>query len=91
MRQYNIVLFVDGSSVRLAPAFDQVPTRYAPSADGQLPSRVLAVPYATSDTLDVWDEARRAAREFWEHAGDVTRLADGLRRCCAANARLLAT
>src|SRR3954469_7522006 len=43
---------------RLAPAFDQVSMLYAPTADGQVPTRVLTLPNVTSDTLDVWDDAR---------------------------------
>ncbi|GAC1460727.1 MAG: hypothetical protein PVSMB1_10970 [Gemmatimonadaceae bacterium] len=87
--QYNIVFFVEGSSCRLAPAFDQVSMFYAPSADGQVPSRTFALPHATSDTLDVWDEARLAAREFWEQASDDARLSDDVRSLCATNVRLL--
>jgi hypothetical protein len=86
--QYNIVFFVERSGLRLAPAFDQVSTLYAPSADGQVPPRVFALPHATSDTLDVWDEARLAAREFWEQARDDARLSDDVRSLCAANAKL---
>lgn len=87
--QYNVVFFVEGSSLRLAPAFDQVSMLYAPSADGQVPARIFALPHATSDTLNVWDEARIAACEFWERAGDDGRVSDELRSVCAANARAL--
>lgn len=87
--QYNIVFFVEGSRIRLAPAFDQVSMLYSPSADGQVPPRTFALPHATSDTLDVWDEARLAAREFWERAGDDARLSDDVRLLCAANSKLL--
>ena len=85
--QYNIVLFADGSSLRLAPAFDQVSMRYAPSADGQVLAHVLPVPPATADTLDVWDDARTAAREFWQRASDEGRLSDDVRAVSAANGK----
>lgn len=88
--QHNIVFFVDGAGLRLAPAFDQVSMLYAPAADGQLPSRALQLPFASGDTLDVWDEARAAAREFWGRAGEDGRVSDDLRRVCAENARALA-
>ncbi len=88
--QYNIVLFTDGSSLRLAPAFDQVSMLYAPTADGQVPSRIFAVPHATSDTLDVWADARIAARDFWERARDERRVSDDVRSFGAANAKALA-
>ncbi len=88
--QYNILFFTEGSSLRLAPAFDQVSMLYAPAADGQVPPRVFAVPNVTSDTLDVWDDARSAARRFWEQGSDDVRLADDVRFSCAGNAQLLA-
>jgi hypothetical protein len=87
--QYNIVFFVEGSRLRLAPAFDQVSMLYAPSGDGQVPARVFALPPATSDTLDVWDDARTSAREFWARASDDGRVSDGVRSFCAANAKAL--
>jgi hypothetical protein len=88
--QYNLVFFTGDRIARLAPAFDQVSMLYAPAADGQAPSRALQVPYATADTLDVWDDARVAAREFWQRAGDDSRVSDDLRRVCAGNAATLA-
>jgi hypothetical protein len=88
--QYNILFFPKGSRLRLAPAFDQVSMWYAPTADGQLPARAFAVPTVTSDTLDVWDDARGAAREFWSRGSDDARLSDDVRFACAGNAQLLA-
>jgi hypothetical protein len=86
---YNVVFFADGATLRLAPAFDQVSMLYAPTADGQVPPRVFALPPATSDTLDVWDDARAAAREFWHRASDDARVSDDVRRFSAANANAL--
>lgn len=87
--QHNILFFTEGSSLQLAPAFDQVSMLYAPTADGQVPPRVFAVPNVTSDTLDVWDEARNAAAEFWARGSDDPRLSDDVRFACASNAQLL--
>lgn len=87
--QYNINFFVDGANLRLAPAFDQVSMLYTPAADGQVPSRIFAPPPATADTLDVWDAARGAAREFWQRASDDDRVSDDLRRAAAANTSAL--
>jgi hypothetical protein len=89
--QHNVVFFTDGPHLRLAPAFDQVSMFYAPAADGLVPSRTFAVPHATADVLDVWEDARAAAREFWVRAGDDVRVSDGLRLACASNARALTT
>ncbi len=87
--QHNVVFFAEGSNLRLAPAFDQVSMLYAPSADGQVLPRIFALPHATADTLDVWDDARMAAREFWQRASDDGRLSDDIRSSCAANADAL--
>jgi hypothetical protein len=88
--QHNVVFFVEGERLRLAPAFDQVSMLYAPAADGQLPARSFALTYATADTLDVWDAARVAAREFWQRASADRRVSDDMRRAAAANAHALA-
>jgi hypothetical protein len=84
--QYNILFFNAGPGLRLAPAFDQVAMHYAPLADGHVLPRAFIVPRATSDTLDVWDDARAAAREFWARASDDDRLSDDVRSICGANA-----
>lgn len=89
--QHNILFFPEGSTLRLAPAFDQVSMLYSPTADGQVPARAFAVPSVTPDTLDVWDDARDAAGEFWAQGSDDARLSDDARSICASNAQLLAT
>ena len=86
---YNIIFFADGDTLRLAPAFDQVSMLYAPTADGQVTPRVFAPPRATADTLEVWNDARAAAREFWQRASDDARVSDDLRTISAANATAL--
>jgi hypothetical protein len=86
--QYNVVFLpAEDGRLRLAPAFDQVPIFYAPSADGQVPPRTFTPPPATADTLDVWEDARAAAREFWSRASEDGRVSDDVRSLCAANAR----
>lgn len=86
---YNVVFFADDVMLRLAPAFDQVSMLYAPTADGQVPPRTFAPPHATADTLQVWDDARAAAREFWLRASDDARVSDDVRTFSAANANAL--
>jgi hypothetical protein len=87
---YNVLFFVDGAALRLAPAFDQVSMLYAPTAAGQVAPRAFAPPFATADTLEVWDDARAAACEFWQRASDDARVSDDVRTLCAANAKALA-
>jgi hypothetical protein len=45
---------------------------------------------ALSDTLDVWDDARDAARQFWVRGSEDARVSDDVRTICASNAQLLA-
>jgi hypothetical protein len=53
--------FAEGPDLRLAPVFDRVPMLYAPPADGQVPSRIFALPHATAGTLDAWGDAHAGA------------------------------
>lgn len=88
--QYNILFFTDGQDLRLAPAFDQVPMLYAPTGDGQVPAREFVLPHATAHTLDVWENARDAARQFWTQGSEDMRLSAHARLFCANNLRLFA-
>lgn len=88
--QYNILFFPEGSRLHLTPAFDQVSTLYEPTADGQVPPREFMLPHATANTLDVWECARDAARQFWAQGREDMRLSDDARLFCAANLKLFA-
>lgn len=88
--QYNILFFADGSRLRLAPAFDQAAMLYAPTGDGQVPPREFVLPHATANTLDVWESARDAARQFWTQGSEDKRLSDDARLFCASNMKLFA-
>lgn len=87
--QYNILFFTEDRILQLAPAFDHVSMLYAPTPDGQVPPRVFTVPIVTSDTLDVWDDAQDAAREFWVRGSEDLRLSDDVRALCETNAQVL--
>jgi hypothetical protein len=86
--QHNILFFAEGARLRLAPAFDQVSMLYAPTGDGQVPAREFMLPHATSNTLDVWEYARDAARQFWTQGSQDMRLSDDARLFCASNMKL---
>ncbi len=70
----NVCLFPDDEDAvvraryRLAPAFDQLPTLYAPASDGSLPERTFVPPTPSADTWEVWDEAASLARKYWDEA-----------------------
>ena len=86
--QYNILFFAEGSRLRLAPAFDQVSMLYAPTGNGQVPPREFLLPHATANTLDVWEHARDAARQFWKQGSEDMRLSDDARLFCASSMKL---
>jgi len=89
-RHQNNVLFFPGQRrLHLAPAFDQVSMLYAPSGDGQVPKRDFPVPTLTADTLDVWEEARSAALDFWQAGAHDQRLSDEMRAICDRNVAVL--
>lgn len=85
--QHNVVFFTDDGGPRLAPAFDQVSMAYAPTADGQVIHRPWVMPSPAVDTLNVWDDALLAARDFWERAATDARVSPDLRVVCADNAQ----
>jgi hypothetical protein len=87
---YNIVFFPGGATLHLAPAFDQVSMLYAPTTDGQMPLQNFVVPHATADTLEVWDDARIAARELGRQASEDIRLSDDVRCFSTQNEKMLA-
>jgi hypothetical protein len=87
--QFNVVFFPGVSGLRLAPAFDQVSMFHAPSADAQVRDREYPRPPVVAEWLDVWDDARAAAREFWARVGDDVRVVDGLRRAASSHLRQL--
>jgi hypothetical protein len=61
---------------------------YAPTGDGQVPVREFMLPHATANTLDVWEYARDAARQFWTQGSQDMRLSDDVRLFCAINMKL---
>ena len=75
---YNVSLFPTQNGYEVAPAFDQLPMAYAPPASGNLRNEATRQPHPAVNTLDVWDEARDLANEFWRRAAEQ-RLSDSMR------------
>ena len=68
--QYNVLLFPTETGYAVAAAFDQLPMAYAPPASGNLRNSAINEPRPTVNTLQVWDDARTLADEFWSRAAD---------------------
>ena len=67
---YNLLLYPSGDGYSVAPAFDQLPMAYAPPASGNLRNSAIHQPHAAVNTIDVWDEARQLAKQFWQRAAN---------------------
>jgi len=85
----NISLLIEDGRWRLAPAYDVLPTLYAP-VNGELPPRELAAESLapTVDTLEEWPRARELATLFWRTAAADTRITAAFRATARENARL---
>lgn len=66
--------------LHLAPAYDQLPMRYAPLAGGELPSTEAEVPLPLPRERTVWLTASRAALDFWSRVSGDARISEGFRR-----------
>jgi len=68
---YNVSLFPTQSGYDVAPAFDQLPMAYSPPSSGNLKNEATDQLHASINTLNVWDEARGLANEFWRRASEL--------------------
>lgn len=67
-QHHNVCLFPTEDGYVLAPAFDQLPMAYSPPASGNLRNGAIDEPRPAVNTLEVWEEARSLARDFWQRA-----------------------
>jgi hypothetical protein len=86
----NLSFFADGLQARpqlsLAPVYDMLPMDASPRA-GVVPALADAEPVARARLLDVWDEARLLARDYWRRIADDRRISGGFRSVAARLAR----
>jgi HipA-like C-terminal domain len=64
----NLALLHEGPAskqFRLAPTYDMLPMRFAPTAQGLRPVQIPTV-LPSADLLSVWPQAQDLAREFWD-------------------------
>ena len=80
--------FVPGApGLRLAPVYDMLPMLYAPQRGVELPERNFAPRLPLPAEREAWQQAARAAVDFWTRASSDTRISDGFRQTCARNAQ----
>jgi hypothetical protein len=70
----NVACFsAPDGSLRLAPAFDMLPMVLAPAGE-ELPARIFSPAGAGAANLDVWPDAARWARRYWDALAASERL-----------------
>lgn len=75
--------------LKLAPAYDMLPMRYAPSRAGEVTTPAFAVPLPLPTELADWRAAANAAQIFWTRCGEDARISQAFRVLCANNAEAL--
>ncbi|AVQ80230.1 MULTISPECIES: type II toxin-antitoxin system HipA family toxin YjjJ [unclassified Variovorax] len=88
----NISLLIENGAWRLAPAYDVLPTLYAPTS-GELPPRDLAAGdlAPTVETLGEWQAARQLASVFWRTVDADERITAPFRAIARKNAQAIPT
>jgi len=88
----NISLLIENGAWRLAPAYDVLPTLYAPTS-GELPPRDLAAGdlAPTVETLGEWQAARQLAGVFWRTVDADERITAPFRAIARKNAQAIPT
>lgn len=83
----NLSLFHDGGrSFGLAPAYDMLPMRYAPAADGAVNAPEWRTPAPPPFAVSQWSSARSAATQFWQRVAADSRVSSTLRALARAAA-----
>lgn len=86
----NLGFFGDGlqhaPSLRLAPTYDMLPMAFSPRS-GIVPELHWPLPHARAGTLEVWQEARGLAAEFWRRVAADERLSVEFRVAAAGFAQ----
>ena len=75
--------------VELAPAYDMLPTLYAPM-QGQLVDRPYEPPLPSPGDAPVWEQAWAAAVEFWERCSEHPLVSEHFRVIAGTNAKKVA-
>lgn len=79
--------FVPG--LALAPVYDMLPMRYAPTRTGEVPLVEFQPPVPRPDQRDVWAEAHPVAVRFWERIADEPTVSRPFQAIARRNAEIL--
>lgn len=85
----NLSLLYEGSMpMRLAPAYDMLPMRYAPQR-GELHNHPLQALAPPARNVTIARQAREAAQLYWSHVADDVDISPGFRKIASANIRFV--
>lgn len=91
MHTGNLSLRPQDGGLRLAPAYDLLPMRYAPLPGGEVPARDFEPALPLPPQRAPWRSACAAALQFWAAAAADSRISERFRGVCTTNHdRLLA-
>jgi hypothetical protein len=89
MHLENLSFEPTGGRLRLAPAYDMLPMRYAPLPGGELPAGDWTPPMPLPRQRDTWLQACWAALAFWDLMAEDPRIGAAMRATGRAHARTL--
>ncbi len=75
--------------LRVAPAYDMLPMRYAPQRGGEVPPQTYAPPLPLPSEAEVWHLAAQAAVAYWRRCAGDSRISAGFRKLCRENGAAL--
>lgn len=75
--------------LRLAPAYDMLPMRYAPLRGGEVPAQQFSPALPLPSESAVWRRAALAAMTYWSRCAADERISAAFRTICAENAVIL--
>jgi HipA-like C-terminal domain len=84
----NLALLHEGPASKqfsLAPCYDMLPMRFAPTAQGLATVPIPAV-LTNADLLSVWPQAKELAREFWQRVRADKTISSGFSQIAKAAA-----
>lgn len=89
MHSGNISFYFEPDRIlEIAPAYDMLPMLYAPQNE-QLMEREFTPPAPQAHNLDIWENALKAAKDFWGAVANETLISDSFRKIALFNIKKL--
>ena len=90
MHNGNLSFFLaDDFSLSLAPIYDMLPMRFAPTIHGEVVEREIKIPPATVLTQDVWSEVCSWAKYYWQQVAVDERISTEFKAIAEQYSRMM--